>query len=44
VQHGAWPPNLRLDGRAGASHPCSTGSSCPVGCRTGHGRLAGSGG
>jgi len=24
--------------------PYSTGSSCPIGCRTGHGRLAGSGG
>jgi len=38
------PPNLRLDGRTGRSQPCSTGSSCQIGCRTGHGRLAGSGG
>ena len=44
LQHGASPPNLRLDGRAGRSQPCSTGSSCPIGCRTGHGRLAESGG
>ena len=44
LQHGASPPNLRLDGRAGPSHPYSTVSSCPIGCRTGHGRLAGSGG
>ena len=36
--------SYRLHGRAGPSHPYSTGSSCPIGCRTGHGRLAGSGG
>jgi len=41
VQHGALPPNLYLDGRAGRSQPCSTGSSCSIGCRTEHGRLAG---
>jgi len=39
-----FPPNFRLDGRAGPCHPCSTGSSYLIGCRTGHGKLAGSGG